>query len=68
MARRSEQTALLRALERQGWTVELRRSGHYRCLGPAGQIYFAASTPSDCRSLLNARAALRRLGADLPRA
>lgn len=67
MARRNEQHALLKALQQQGWTVELRRSGHYRCCGPDGQLYFCASTPSDVRSLRNARAALRRLGADLPR-
>lgn len=46
----------------QGWTVEHTRGGHERWLAPDGAIVIMASTPSDKRAWLNARAALRRAG------
>lgn len=48
-----------------GWTVHLRRAGHYLITSPSGEQCFISSTPSDRRSWLNSRAHLRRLGADL---
>lgn len=50
----------------QGWTVTRRPAGHLRFQSPDGKhLYFMGSTPSDYRSVRNARAALRRMGADL---
>lgn len=48
-----------------GWCAELRPGGHYRVRGPAGGLYFMPATPSDHRAVRNARAQLRRLGADI---
>jgi predicted RNA binding protein YcfA (HicA-like mRNA interferase family) len=56
---------ILKALADQGWKITQRRSSHYRLQSPNGDVYFAGSTPSDRRAVLNLRADLRRMGADL---
>lgn len=57
---------LLRRLHRQGFTIRIARSGHYRVTGPCGGVVTVASSPhGGRRSLANARAALRRIGAQL---
>jgi len=48
-----------------GWTVRLLKASHYRITGPNGVLIFAASTPSDPRSVRNARSQLRKRGADV---
>lgn len=56
---------LMRILKDQGWVVE-RRNGHSRAWPPnGGRHVVIPGTPSDCRAALNARAKLRRAGADL---
>ena len=61
-----ELRAILCRLRDQGWTVELRRSGHYRLDPPGGGgPYFTGSTPSDWRGIRNLVADLRRRGARL---
>ena len=52
---------LIREMEGKGW--EFRRCGtnHVRLVHPSGQCVVTSSSPSDRRSLLNARAAIRRL-------
>lgn len=52
---------------RAGWRVERTGSGHWSFKSPdlAVAPIIVASTPSDHRSMLNARAALRRAGLDL---
>jgi hypothetical protein len=48
-------------LERRGLQVRLARSGHYHVLTRAGRYVASMSaTPSDRRSLANARADIRR--------
>lgn len=50
----------------QGFTVRMPRSGHYRVTSPAGSTVTVPGTPSGgVRSLSNARARLRRIGAQL---
>lgn len=58
---------LLAELRRQGFTVRVRKTGHYRVTAPSGDHVTVPGTPCGgrSRSLLNARAALRRIGADL---
>ncbi len=56
---------LVAQLERQGWRVELRGSGHYLAFSPDGKtIVLFASTPSDHRWRKNTIARLRRGGFD----
>lgn len=57
---------LIRALEQQGWTVRLAKSGHYRARSPAGLTVTIPCTPGRSnRSGENNRAWLRKAGADL---
>lgn len=57
---------LVEQLENQGWTVTmLRRRSHYKCQAPGGGTVFLPFSPSDWRSILNCRAQLRRMGAQL---
>jgi hypothetical protein len=51
--------------EAPGWTVSLTGGGHYRIKPPAGRLLFVPSTPSDWRSIRNARADLRKLGLEI---
>lgn len=57
---------LIRALERQGWTVRLAKSGHYRAISPDGAAVTIPCTPGRAnRSAKNNRAWLRKAGARL---
>lgn len=60
-----EVVKLMRVLVDQGWHCGLTKKGHWRCTSPSGALYFMSQTPSDHRSLKNARADLRRMGAEL---
>ena len=60
-----ELRALLEYAQQHGWDCRLTSNGHYRLAGPDGALVFTGSTPSDMRSVRNARAQLRRHG--LPR-
>lgn len=53
---------LVREAERQGWTVEIRRSGHLKWTAPNGDMVFSPSTPSDYRGLKNLTRDLRHRG------
>jgi len=57
---------LMACAEAQGWVVTRTPGDHYRWRGPAGQLVFSASTPSDRRSIKNLRSYLRREGLTLP--
>lgn len=58
---------LLRRIRRQGFHVRIGGGGHYRITAPNdGRTITVAATPrAGRRSLANARAALRRIGARL---
>jgi hypothetical protein len=59
---RKKMKELVSTIKRQkGWEVTM-RNGHYRVKAPSGQLIFLPSTPSDIRSISNARAELRRHG------
>ena len=63
---RKEVNQLIEKLQRlPGWTVELRKGGHYIAKGPRPGLCIIAATPSDPRALRNIKATLRRLGAQL---
>lgn len=62
---RKDISVLLDAARAQGFTVRLRRSGHYRVTAPSGATATVPATPSGGRSVANTRAALRRIGAVL---
>jgi hypothetical protein len=52
---------ILEAAERQGWRVELQRSGHYKLYAPDGEnIITTGSTPSTSSSLRNLISFMRR--------
>lgn len=54
---------ILAEAERQGWRVQLLKSGHYRLYAPDGKsIVHAASTPSDHRAVDNMIAQMRAYG------
>jgi predicted RNA binding protein YcfA (HicA-like mRNA interferase family) len=52
--------------QEQGWDVRIGKGGHLRFQSPQGELVFTSQTPSDRRSLMNAKACLRRAGLDLP--
>lgn len=57
---------LLRLLRQQGFAVRLGGSGHWRVTSRTGAVVTVAATPrGGRRSLLNSRAALKRIGARL---
>jgi 2'-5' RNA ligase len=56
---------LLRRVRRQGFRVRFGGSGHYRVSRHGRAVTLAATPRGGRRSLANARAALRRIGADL---
>lgn len=57
---------LLRRLRKQGFSIRLAGSGHWRVTGLSGHTVTVASTPrGGRRSLLNTRADLKRIGARL---
>jgi hypothetical protein len=59
---------LKRIAERQGWTVELRRNGHWAWYPPGGgKPVFSPSTPCGGRGDANGVARLRRAGLEVPR-
>jgi predicted RNA binding protein YcfA (HicA-like mRNA interferase family) len=51
---------LLRWARGRGWTANKTRGGHWRLRHPNGAIVFMSSTPSDWRTMHNARAKLLR--------
>lgn len=65
MSKKKEAKAFVRALLKQGCTVERTGGGHLKVTTPGGEMVYTGSTPSDLRSWLNARARLRRAGVDL---
>jgi predicted RNA binding protein YcfA (HicA-like mRNA interferase family) len=56
---------IVRQLRKQGWDVSPTRNGHFRARSPNGSVYTLPHSPSDRRSVKNARSDLRRLGAEL---
>lgn len=70
MTKPTDIPTLIRALTAQGFTVEAKPGrSHRRCkvTSPCGQVVIipAPGVRTNARALLNARAALRRIGADL---
>jgi hypothetical protein len=63
---RKDTEKLIRGLRRQGCTVRVGGSGHWRVTGPAGVTITMPRTPNGgSRSWMNMRSNLRRLGVDL---
>jgi predicted RNA binding protein YcfA (HicA-like mRNA interferase family) len=56
---------ILKVLSQQGFTVRMNRKNHYRVTSPAGDTVTVPCMPCDPRSLINVRAKLRKVGADL---
>lgn len=70
MRQNKEMRALIRALTGQRFTVETRHGRSATCCkvtSPSVQVVIipALGTRTEARALLNARAALRRIGADV---
>lgn len=71
MKKAKDVPTLIRELREQGFTVEAKagRKGSSRCkvTGPDGQVVImpGPNARTSARALLNARAALRRIGADV---
>jgi predicted RNA binding protein YcfA (HicA-like mRNA interferase family) len=64
----SDISALLRALEREGWRATPLRRGHTKLVHPkAARVVFASTTPSDTRALYNILADCRRALKEGPR-
>jgi hypothetical protein len=53
---------IVRGARRAGWTVRTTNGGHLRFNAPSGESVYAASTPSDPRSVATLRAHLKRRG------
>jgi hypothetical protein len=63
MSLKKDLKAILDAAERQGWRVELQRSGHYKLYAPDGKnIVTTGSTPSKPSALRNLIGLMRRYG------
>ena len=63
MSLKKELKAILAAARRQGWRVELQRSGHYKLYAPDGKtIVTTGSTPSSPLALVKLVARMRSLG------
>jgi hypothetical protein len=62
---RKDTRRLLGKLRDQGFTVRLARSGHFRVTAPSGETVTVSATPRSPRSLRDARADLRRIGAQV---
>lgn len=57
---------MIRAIQRQGFTVRVSGSGHYLCTSPDGTRRVSVpSTPRGARPVTGIRGTLRRLGAQL---
>lgn len=57
---------ILRKLEQQGWRLEKGRGGHWKCYAPDGvSMVTLQGSQGGGRSLANAKAQLRRAGADI---
>lgn len=63
MSLKKDLKVILAVAERQGWRVELQRSGHYKLYAPDGEnIVTTGSTPSAPSSLRNLIGLMRRHG------
>lgn len=62
MSFRKDVRAIIRSARRAGWSVGFTNGGHLRFHAPSGVTIYAASTPSDPRSIANLRAHLKRCG------
>lgn len=60
MSHRKEMKKLCRSLKKRGWTIGQTRNQHVKLIAPWGETIFAASSPSDYRSIKNLRALIRR--------
>lgn len=61
-----EVIALIKQLERKGYTVKRSRSNHWKVYAPDGRMVSSmAVTPTDTRALFNMRKFLRRNGVDI---
>jgi hypothetical protein len=67
VSNRHEVAKVLKALVKKdpGWDYQVTGGGHYRITGPKGQLYFAAASPGDYRTVTNMVSHLRKLGAPL---
>ena len=60
---KKELAQILREARRQGWRVELQRSGHYKLYPPDGRdLIVTGSTPSSPRALVKLVARMRSCG------
>jgi hypothetical protein len=62
MANKEISQLLDRVASVPGWTVNLTHNQHLKIRGPNEALIFAASTPSDYRSVKNLRSRLKRHG------
>lgn len=62
---RKQLGALRKRLRRCGWDVSPTGRGHVKFTNPKGDSAIAPSTGSDWRAILNLKADLKRLGANL---
>jgi hypothetical protein len=67
VSRSKDLLRLLDAVRAQGFAVRRGGSGHFVVTSPSGEVISVSATPAAGRGrvLANARAALRRTGADL---
>ncbi|MGW5123010.1 hypothetical protein ACWEQ7_02915 [Streptomyces sp. NPDC004069] len=67
MPKQTDIPALIRALRAQGFTVEPHRASRVKVTSRTGQVVImpGPGRRTQARALLNARAALRRIGADV---
>lgn len=65
MSAKKDIRQMVQKLCKQGWTAELRRSGHWRLPNPAGRWMTCAWSPKGNNALQKARQDARKLGADI---
>lgn len=49
---------------KKGYSVEVRKNGHYKFTAPTGKFFFTSATPSDHRAIKNILSDMKRAEQD----
>jgi len=62
MANRKDFLDVIKKAEKQGWTVNRVKSGHFKWVNPEGQSVFSSYSPSDFRAIRKHISTLKKYG------
>ena len=55
---------IIRLAIKKGYSVEVRKGGHYKFTAPTGKFFFTSATPSDHRAIQNILSDMKRAEQD----